>query len=305
MSQMEKGTFASSTGQELDKRVWMPEGAPKAIVQMVHGMAEHIDRYDAPARALCDAGYLVVGHTHLGHGPKAAIQGHFADEDGWNRLLEDMHRLRTETEKAYPGVPYFILGHSMGSFLTRCYLTEHGEGLRGAVLSGTGWFGAGQVKAGIALTNILCALGQAQKPAPLVDKLAFSSSNKPFRPNRTNFDWLCRDNAEVDKYIADPYCGFLFTASGYRELFRGLDRLRNMDTLKKMPKELPVYFFGGDSDPVGSLGSGIPKVADQFRAAGLRDVTVKLYPGGRHEMFNEINRTEVYQDLIAWLDQHV
>lgn len=305
MSQMEKGTFASSTGQELDKRVWMPEGAPKAIVQMVHGMAEHIDRYDAPARALCDAGYLVVGHTHLGHGPKAKIQGHFADEDGWNRLLEDIHRLRTETEKAYPGVPYFILGHSMGSFLTRCYLTEHGEGLRGAVLSGTGWFGAGQVKAGIALTNILCALGQAQKPAPLVDKLAFSSSNKPFRPNRTNFDWLCRDNAEVDKYIADPYCGFLFTASGYRELFRGLDRLRNMDTLKKMPKELPVYFFGGDSDPVGSLGSGIPKVADQFRAAGLRDVTVKLYPGGRHEMFNEINRTEVYQDLIAWLDQHV
>ena len=173
------------------------------------------------------------------------------------------------------------------------------------MLSGTGWFGAGQVKSGIALTNILCALGQAQKPAPLVDKLAFSSSNKPFRPNRTNFDWLCRDNAEVDKYIADPYCGFLFTASGYRELFRGLDRLRNMDTLKKMPKELPVYFFGGDSDPVGSLGSGIPKVADQFRAAGLRDVTVKLYPGGRHEMFNEINREEVYQDLIAWLDQHV
>ena len=305
MSQMEKGTFASSTGQELDKRVWMPEGAPKAIVQLVHGMAEHIDRYDAPARALCDAGYLVVGHTHLGHGPKATIQGHFADEDGWDRLLEDIHRLRTETEKAYPGVPYFILGHSMGSFLTRCYLTEHGEGLRGAVLSGTGWFGAGQVKSGIALTNILCALGQAQKPAPLVDKLAFSSSNKPFRPNRTNFDWLCRDNAEVDKYIADPYCGFLFTASGYRELFRGLDRLRNMDTLKKMPKELPVYFFGGDSDPVGSLGSGIPKVADQFRAAGLRDVTVKLYPGGRHEMFNEINREEVYQDLIAWLDQHV
>ena len=305
MTTLQAGTFTSSTGQTLDKRMWLPAGAPRAIVQFVHGMAEHIDRYDAPARALCDAGLLVVGHTHLGHGPQAAIKGHFADENGWDHLLADIHLLRTETERAYPGVPYFILGHSMGSFLTRCYLTEHGEGLRGAVLSGTGWFGAIPVKAGIALTDILCAFGQAQKPAPLVDKLAFGSSNKPFRPNRTAFDWLCRDNAEVDKYVADPYCGFLFTASGYRDMFRGLDRLRHMDTLKKMPRDLPVFFFGGDHDPVGCMGKGIPKVAEQFRQAGLRDVTVKLYPEGRHEMFNELNREEVYQDVIAWLNKHL
>ena len=156
MATMNQGTLISTTGQTLDKRIWLPQGAPRAIVQLVHGMAEHIDRYDAPARALCDAGYLVVGHTHLGHGPKAKVLGHFADEGGWDCLLEDIHRLRLETEQAYPGVPYFLLGHSMGSFLTRCYLTQHGEGLRGAVLSGTGWFGAVPVKSGIAL-RICCA----------------------------------------------------------------------------------------------------------------------------------------------------
>ena len=147
MAECIRGTFRSSTGETLDKRLWLPEGAPKGIVQFVHGMAEHIDRYDAPAQALCQGGYLVVGHTHLGHGPKAPVQGYFAQENGWDRLLDDIQLLRQETEQAYPGVPYFLLGHSMGSFLVRCYLTEHGEGLRGAVLSGTGWFGTGPVKA--------------------------------------------------------------------------------------------------------------------------------------------------------------
>ena len=304
MATMNQGTLISTTGQTLDKRIWLPQGAPRAIVQLVHGMAEHIDRYDAPARALCDAGYLVVGHTHLGHGPKAKVLGHFADEGGWDCLLEDIHRLRLETEQAYPGVPYFLLGHSMGSFLTRCYLTQHGEGLRGAVLSGTGWFGAVPVKSGIALTNLLCACGKADKPAKIVDRLAFGGSNKPFTPNRTPFDWLSQDNDQVDLYMKDPYCGFLFTACGYRDMFRGLDRLRHMDLLQKMPRTLPVYFFSGDMDPVGGLGKGVPKVAEQFRQAGLKDVTVKLYPGGRHEMFNEVNREEVCRDLVAWLNAH-
>lgn len=297
-----RGTFRSSTGETLDKRLWLPEGAPKGIVQFVHGMAEHIDRYDAPAQALCQGGYLVVGHTHLGHGPKAPVQGYFAQENGWDRLLDDIQLLRQETEQAYPGVPYFLLGHSMGSFLVRCYLTEHGEGLRGAVLSGTGWFGTGPVKAGLALTGLLCALGQGKKPAALVNMLAFGSSNKAFAPSRTDYDWLSRDAAQVDKYVADPHCGFLFTAAGYRDMFRGLDRLRHLDELKKMPKRLPVYFFGGDQDPVGGMGTGVPKVAEQFRQAGLRDVTVKLYPGGRHEMFNETNAQEVCADLLAWLN---
>ena len=172
------------------------------------------------------------------------------------------------------------------------------------MLSGTGWFGSGPVKAGLALSGLLCALGQGKRPAPLVNRLAFSANNRAFAPSRTDFDWLSRDTAQVDRYVADPCCGFLFTASGYRDMFRGLERLRDLDRLKRIPKKLPVYFFSGAQDPVGAMGTGVNKVAEEFRQAGLRDVTVKLYPGGRHEMFNETNAEEVYGELLAWLDAH-
>lgn len=305
MVQMEKGIFRSVTGQRLDRRLWKGEGAPKAVVQLVHGMAEHIDRYDAPARALAEAGYVVVGHTHLGHGPKAEVKGHFGDEHGWANLVADVHTLRTQTQAYFPGVPYFILGHSMGSFVTRCYLIDHGEGLAGAILSGTGYFAPATVKAALAAANLVCLFGGAGKPSPLIDKLAFGSSNKPFAPNRTAFDWLSRAEDEVDRYLADPFCGFLFTGAGYRELFRGLNRLNRLGDLKRMNPDMPVLFFAGDHDPVGSMGKGVKRVADQFRGAGMKHVSVRLYPDGRHEMFNELNRQEVYDDVIAWLDHQL
>lgn len=305
MVQMEKGIFRSVTGQRLDRRLWKGEGAPKAVVQLVHGMAEHIDRYDAPARALAEAGYVVVGHTHLGHGPKAEVKGHFGDEHGWANLVADVHTLRTQTQAYFPGVPYFILGHSMGSFVTRCYLIDHGEGLAGAILSGTGYFAPATVKAALAAANLVCLFGGAGKPSPLIDKLAFGSSNKPFAPNRTAFDWLSRAEDEVDRYLADPFCGFLFTGAGYRELFCGLNRLNRLGDLKRMNPDMPVLFFAGDHDPVGSMGKGVKRVADQFRGAGMKHVSVRLYPDGRHEMFNELNRQEVYDDVIAWLDHQL
>lgn len=305
MIEMEKGIFRSVTGQRLDRRLWKGEGAPKAVVQLVHGMAEHIDRYDAPARALAEAGYVVVGHTHLGHGPKAEVKGHFGDEHGWANLVADVHTLRTQTQAYFPGVPYFILGHSMGSFVTRCYLIDHGEGLAGAILSGTGYFAPATVKAALAAANLVCLFGGAGKPSALIDKLAFGSSNKPFAPNRTAFDWLSRAEDEVDRYLADPFCGFLFTGAGYRELFHGLNRLNRLGDLKRMNPDMPVLFFAGDHDPVGSMGKGVKRVADQFRGAGMKHVSVRLYPDGRHEMFNELNRQEVYDDVIAWLDHQL
>ena len=305
MVEMEKGVFRSVTGQRLDRRLWKGDGQPKAVVQLVHGMAEHIDRYDAPARALAEAGYAVVGHTHLGHGPKAELKGYFGDEHGWANLVADVHTLRTQTEAYFPGVPYFILGHSMGSFVTRCYLIDHGEGLAGAILSGTGYFAPATVKAALAAANLVCLFGGTRKPSPLIDKLAFGASNKPFTPARTAFDWLSRADDTVDRYIADPLCGFLFTGSGYRELFRGLNRLNRLDDLKRMNPDMPVLFFSGDHDPVGGMGAGVKRVADQFRAAGIRSVSVHLYPEGRHEMFNEVNREDVYNDVIAWLDQQL
>lgn len=300
MIEMQKGIFKSVTGQKLDRRLWLPEGEPKAVVQFVHGMAEHIDRYDEAARALAAAGYAVVGHSHLGHGAKAVIKGYFADKDGWQCLIEDAHNLRKQTEAYFPGKPYFLLGHSMGSFVVRGYLLEKAEGLAGAILSGTGWYSPAILAAALTISNAICLTGGAKKPSALISKLT-SSSDGGFE-KRTPFDWLSRDQAVVDKYIADPLCGFPFTASGYRDMFRGLKRLVNMDSLKKMPADLPVYFFSGDKDPVGANGAGVTKIAEQFRTAGMKDVTVKLYADGRHEMFNELNKEEVYQDLIDWLN---
>ena len=304
MAECIRGTFRSSTGETLDKRLWLPEGAPKGIVQIVHGMADHIDRYDAPAQALCQGGYLVVGHTHLGHGPKAPVQGYFAQENGWDRLLDDIQLLRQETEQAYPGVPYFLLGHSMGSFLVRCYLTEHGEGLRGAVLSGTGWFGTGPVKAGLALTGLLCALGQGKKPAALVNKLAFGSSNKAFAPSRTDYDWLSRDAAQVDKYVADPHCGFLFTAAGYRDLFDGLGSISSKSWARQVP-DVPILVVSGQEDPVGGKeAKGVKQVANWLTQTG-HQVELRIYPGDRHESLNETDKEQVMEDIGSFIKRAV
>lgn len=297
--------LTSTAGPALDARAWLPEGQPKAVVQLVHGMSEHIDRYDAPARYLAGQGYLVVGHTHLGHGPRAEIKGYFAHENGWQRLIDDVHALRQRTQREHPGLPYFILGHSMGSFVTRCYLREHAEGLSGCILSGTGCVPKATAATGVAVSTLLCLLGGEKKPSRLIDTLGFSASNKPFAPNRTPFDWLTRSENAVDQYMADPDCGFIFTASGYRDLFRGLIRLADLTEMQKIPKALPLLIFSGDHDPVGGMGEGVKKVAEEFRQAGLTDVTLKLYLGGRHEMFNELNRDEVYADLADWLNIHL
>ncbi|MDO4482863.1 MAG: alpha/beta hydrolase [Clostridia bacterium] len=302
MSHSTAFTFPSVTGCTLDARLWLPQKPPAGIVQFVHGMAEHIDRYDDAAQALTEAGYIVTGHTHQGHGEKAEVQGHL---ESWQSMIDDVHALRMLIQKQYPELPYFLFGHSMGSFVLRCYLTEHSEGLAGAVISGTGYYPPVLVTAGLAAAGLVCLSGSTRKPSPLVDKLAFSANNNAFKPARTDFDWLSRDEKQVDKYIADPLCGFLFTGGGYRELFRGLKRLNDLQRLKDISPALPVLFLSGDSDPVGQMGKGVKTVAQQLRTAGIRDVTVRLYPGGRHEMLNEINRDEVKQDLIAWLDGHL
>ena len=300
-----KGTFVSVAGPQLDYRIWLPEGKPKAIVQLVHGMAEHIDRYDATARAFSDAGYLVVGHTHLGHGPRADVKGYFAKKDGWQCLIDDVHALRLRTEKHYPGLPYILLGHSMGSFVARCYIQQYAEGMAGVVLSGTGYFPKPMVLAGLAAANLVCFFGGAKKPSPLINRLAFSSSNKPFAPNRTDFDWLTRVEAEVDQYVADPCCGFLFTGSGYRDMFRGLNRLANLKNLQKVPKGLPVMLISGDQDPVGGMGAGVKQVAAEFVSAGVKDTVFRLHTKDRHEVFNEEDREEAWAEVIQWMDEQI
>lgn len=281
------------------KKIWTCEGKPRAIVQILHGMAEHISRYDRMAKALTEKGFVVVGRDHRGHGPDADMLGSFGVGSGWSVIKQDAHDLMQETKKAYPGTPYFLLGHSMGSFLAREMAICYGPEMDGLILSGTGYYSRTVAQAGLWIARHQ----KLDEPSKLVDKIAFSGNNRPFRPARTPFDWLSRDEKQVDAYVADPLCGFLFTGRAYRDFFGGLSDLEIPGRLEKMPKHLPVLFISGDQDPVGQMGKGVKKVAENFRSVGMKNVTVKLYPGARHELFNEINKDEVDQDLAQWLEE--
>ena len=300
MGESIRDTYRSVAGPELEKRLWLPEGQPKAVLQLVHGMAEHIGRYEATAQRMNEAGYAVVGHTHLGHGDKAEKLGYFAKEKGWDALIQDTHALRLRTEAAYPTLPYFLLGHSMGSFVVRGYCLQHEAGLSGVILSGTGHFEPAILTAGSLVARLQCALGGGPKPSGLLRRMSSAGYNKTYGQVRTSFDWLSTDETVVDAYIKDPFCGFPFTSQAYRDLFGGLKRLYP-GKLAAMKKDIPVLLLSGDRDPVGDYSRGVRKVAEEIKAAGVKDVTVKLYQGSRHELFNDRDRETVWNDLIRWL----
>ena len=302
--------FPSCDGtHQIFARQWLPtEGQPKAVVQIVHGVSEYIDRYAPVARYLADHGFLVVGCDHLGHGRTALgpeEYGFFTEQKGWHTVSGDVRRLRTLMGQKYPDLPYFLLGHSMGSFLARTYLIDWPGTLTGAILSGTGQEAPAMVTAGWHMANLVSKLSGQRAHSKLVEKLSFGAYNKQFAPTRTRADWISRDEAVVDAYIADPLCEFLPTAGMFRDMMEGLQYIANKNNLKKMDPATPVYIFSGDHDPVGGNGEGVQKVAGFFRDAGTEDLTVKLYPDGRHEMMNELNRDEVFADLLAWLDDHM
>ena len=302
--------FPSCDGtHQIFARQWLPtEGAPRAVVQIVHGVSEYIDRYATVARFLADHGFVVVGCDHLGHGRTAAgpeEYGFFAEQKGWHTVSGDVRRLRTLMGQKYPDLPYFLLGHSMGSFLARTYLIDWPGTLTGAVLSGTGQEAPAIVAAGWHMANLVSKISGPRAHSTLVEKLSFGAYNKQFAPTRTRADWISRDEAVVDAYIADPLCEFLPTAGMFRDMMEGLQYIANKNNLKKMDPATPVYIFSGACDPVGGNGEGVQKVAGFFRDAGTEDLTVKLYPDGRHEMMNEINRDEVFADLLTWLESHM
>ena len=281
---------------------WLPEGEPRGVIQIVHGVAEYVERYAPLAHYLTERGYVVCGEDHLGHGHTAAGQfGYFAPRGGWDLVARDIRQLRVLQGERHPGLPYVMLGHSMGSFLTRTYLIRWPGTLDGAVLSGTGQEPAPLVALGRLLAGGLCALRGPEYVSDLVYQLSLGAYNRAFRPNRTTADWLSRDEGAVDANLRDPLCAFRPTVSMFRDMMTGLRFIARRDNLARMDRATPIYFLSGDRDPVGSMGAGVKKVAGMFRAAGCGDVTLKLYPGGRHEMFNEINRQEVMDDLLAWI----
>lgn len=283
---------------------WVPQCRPRGIVQIVHGVAEYVGRYGHVARFLTEHGFLVCGEDHLGHGRTVedSQYGFFAQEGGWDLVVRDIQALRERQGSAWPGVPYFMLGHSMGSFLTRTYLILFPGTLSGAILSGTGQESAALVAAGKALSRLEQLRLGPRGVSPLVSALSLGAYNKKFKPNRTNSDWISRDEQVVDAYLADPLCTFQLTVSMFHDMMGGLQLIANPENLAQMDPDTPVYLFSGDQDPVGGMGRGVKKVYRLFCRAGCRDVTLKLYPGGRHEMFNELDREQVLADTLAWLE---
>lgn len=299
-------TFASSDGKNQIHAVeWAPgEGKIKGVVQLVHGMVEYIDRYDGFARFLAERGLAVAGHDHLGHGATAASKedyGFFHETEGNAMLLSDIHLLKQEMKKAHPDVPYFMLGHSMGSFLLRQYICQHGDDMDGAVIMGTGTQPMAVLKLGQMVCRLQARLFGWRCRSKLVYLMAFGSYCKRIRPCRTRYDWLTKDTDIVDAYAADEWCTFRFTLNGYENLFYSIEQASKKENLERMPKELPVLFVSGTEDPVGGYGKGVEQVRRQFEAVGMKDLTWIFYEGDRHEILNETDREKVYQDLYAWI----
>jgi alpha-beta hydrolase superfamily lysophospholipase len=280
----------------------------RGVVQIVHGMAEYFERYEEFAQFLTDRGIVVTGEDHLGHGKsvgKDGKYGYFCEQDPATVLVRDAHRLKKNTQALFPGVPYVIMGHSMGSFIVRNYMFRYGTGISAAIVMGTGMQPKALVnvsKAVAALQQLFCGSGHVSH---LLDRLAFGGYTKGIENPKTSFDWLSRDAGRVDRYVEDPLCGFVFTVNGFRTLFELLARLNREENIERIPKSLPVYMVSGTADPVGDYGRGVRRVYDSFREAGMENVSLKLYEGARHELLNETNRSEVMQDIYRWLEETV
>lgn len=286
---------------------WTPEQPPKAVIQLVHGIAERITRYDRFANYLNDLGFVVVGEDHMGHGDSIGedgIRGYF--HGGWFNGVQDTYQLLEDTKKEYPDLPYVLFGHSMGSFMVRTILAKYPEsGISAAIICGTGWQPTFALPTLIKVLEAVCKKNGEEIPNQKIHDLVFGGYNKRVENPRTPQDWLTRDEQIVDRYIADPLCGFVASCGLMRDMIMGIRYVQTPANLANMKKYLPVLFIAGDADPVGPYGKGVEKAAKAFRKSGMVNVTVKLYPEARHEILNEINYREVFEDIREWLDKTV
>ncbi len=307
--------FLSHDGESTIKgSVWRPVeaagrrgAAPRGVVQIVHGMVEHIGRYDEFARYLVGQGFVVCAEDHIGHGRSVsdASQLGCLPVDGKEILIEDVHELRkTVTARYSRQTPYILFGHSMGSFISRAYLARHGKGVDAAVLCGTGQQPLALSKAGNALARFLAKRKGPDYRSALVDGMGVGAYAKQVQNPRTPHDWICTDPAVVDAYIADELCGAMFSVGGYAALTDLTAEVATAACAAKVPKDLPVLFVAGAEDPVGACGKGVQAAAEQLRGAGVRDVSVKLYPGMRHEILNEPGKRQVFADVADWMEEY-
>lgn len=304
--------FSSSDGSsQLKGLLWRSSAgtsSPRGIVQIVHGMSEYVGRYEEFAEALAAAGFVVCGHDHIGHGKSvsdAADLGHIPLAAGAQALIDDVDALRCLVAARYArNTPYYLFGHSMGSFIVQAYLQEHWAGLAGAVLCGTGCQPVLASRLGNKLARLIARRRGERAVSTLLFRLADGAYARAVENPRTSFDWLSHNESNVDAYCADELCGARFTAAGYAALTDLTERAARVDRACSVPVDLPLLYIAGAEDPVGACGRGVEAAADVMRCAGVQDVMVKLYDGMRHEILNEEGRRQVYDDVIAWLDAH-
>ncbi len=296
-------TFPSADGiNQVTGWIYIPEGTPRGIVQISHGMCEYFQRYHRFITDMVAEGFVVCGNDHIGHGSSSRPEnyGYFGEKNGWRYLVADLHQMTALVRKEYPQLPYFLFGHSMGSFIARLYLARYGRELDGAIICGTG--GANPLAPlGVLVCSATAWFRGGRHRSPTLDRMLFGSFNKKCHPQRTDKDWLTRDEAVVDRYLQDPLCSFSFTVCGYRDLSR-LSMLANRRAwFRAVPKDLPVLLIAGDKDPVGNYGKGVRQVFHRLRKAGVKDLSLQLYPDARHELFNERNYDVVYKDVRQWV----
>lgn len=304
---MRSDFFLDSQGEgKIHCVCWKPEGPVKAVVQIVHGIAEHVGRYEPLALYLNDLGIAVVGEDHMGHGLSMATgtQGYFAG--GWFAAVADTYGLLQKSREEFSGVPYVLFGHSMGSFMARTLIAKYPDsGISGAVICGSNWMPGAVLSAGKLAAKLMCKRNGERNPSQKLDKLVFGGYNKRIDRPRTKYDWLTRDDRVVDAYGEDPHCGFVASVGLLRDMLMGMTYNQSKQALGAMDKALPVYIIAGEDDPVGDYGNGVRKLDAAFRKAGMEDVTLKLYPQCRHEIHNELCKEQVFDDFKKWLESKV
>jgi alpha-beta hydrolase superfamily lysophospholipase len=307
MAQQKDFSFVSDNGKDnIYLCEWIPDGEPKGIVQIAHGVGEHIGRYAPFAAFLNENGFVVAGNDHLGH--KRSIKDdadylYFADSGGWNHVVADMKTVHDLTAERHPGLPYFMFGHSMGSFLLWTYLIKYCEPLCGAVLSATSYTKPLLLYAGRMLAGLIITAKGAHGHSKLLYDIAFGNYNKAFAPNRTPYDWLSTDEKIVDAYAADKHCGGIPTNELFSEMLGGIKFNQDIANAAMMNKDIPVLFISGEKCPLGENGKAVRKAYELFLRAGMKDVSMKLYPGARHELLNEKIKEQVYADVFDWMGE--
>lgn len=289
---------------------WIPEdGQWDAVLQLTHGMVEYIERYDLFADYMTKQGFLVVGHDHLGHGESVQTKedwGFFAEKKGSDILVSDMHTLRKKMQKENEGKPYFMFAHSMGSYLLRKYITRYGEELSGAIICGTGSVPDLLTRTGMGVCRVLARFKGWHYRSKMVADMSFGGPYKKYDLTGKQADnsWLSKDVDSVKRYYSDPKCTYTFTLNGYKTLFDTVYYDNQMEYVQKTPKDLPLLLISGADDPVGDCGAGVKRVYEMYKEVGIKEISMKLYEGDRHEILNETDKEIVFADIYHWIQEH-